>query len=313
VPWTRIESGAYWLVFVAAFLGVAIWESYRPRRSLCVSTGRRWRNHGLLLVVCTVLSVGLYRISPVIVAASAVGSRFGLLNKLWLPFAARCILAVLVLDLTKYLLHRACHSQGLLWRLHQVHHSDPDFDVSTAFRVHPIELIFTQFGYFAAIAIVAPPPVAVLITELASTFQSFFGHANARLPEWLEKLVRAVFYTPDMHRIHHSEEIREQNCNLGDIFPWWDRLLGTYESVPAAGQAQMITGLKGFQTPGSLSFGFMIRIPFLPDRPENTSPDVTIAAEKLEAPAEARLQLPLLLAAASDHQQRPRKQDQSPN
>jgi sterol desaturase/sphingolipid hydroxylase (fatty acid hydroxylase superfamily) len=210
--------------------------------------------------------VGSYRASPVVIAASFAGSTFGVLNKPWLPFAARCILALLLLDLVKYALHRACHSVVLLWRMHQVHHSDPDFDVSTAFRVHPIELIFTQFGYFGAIAILAAPPVAVLIAELASTFQGFFGHANARLPQWLEKPVRVIFVTPDMHRIHHSEEIREQNRNLGDIFPWWDHLFGTYVSAPAAGPAEMITGLKGFQNPRSLSFAFMLRQPFLPKR-----------------------------------------------
>ena len=266
MPWVRLESGVYWCVFVAAFLGVAIWESFRPRRGLCVPTGRRWGNHALLLVICTIISVGIYRASPVVIAASFAGSRFGLLNKPWLPFAARCILAVLLLDLVKYALHRACHSVRLLWRMHQVHHSDPDFDVSTAFRVHPIELIFNQFGYFGAIAILAAPPVAVLIAEMASTFQGFFGHANARLPEWLEKPVRAIFVTPDMHRIHHSEEIREQNRNLGDIFPWWDRLFGTYVSTPAAGQAEMMTGLKGYQNPSSLDFAFMLRLPFLPER-----------------------------------------------
>jgi len=277
VPWVRLESGVYWCVFVAAFLGVAIWESFRPRRGLCVPTGRRWGNHALLLVICTIISVGIYRASPVVIAASFAGSRFGLLNKPWLPFAARCILAVLLLDLVKYALHRACHSVGLLWRMHQVHHSDPDFDVSTAFRVHPIELIFNQFGYFGAIAILAAPPVAVLIAEMASTFQGFFGHANARLPEWLEKPVRAIFVTPEMHRIHHSEEIREQNRNLGDIFPWWDRLFGTYVSTPAAGQAEMMTGLKGYQNPSSLDFAFMLRLPFLPERRSSASADITVA------------------------------------
>ena len=276
MPWVRIESDAYWGVFVAAFLGVAIWESFRPRRGLCVPIARRWGNHALLLVTCTIISVGIYRASPVVIAAAFVGSRFGLLNKPWLPFAARCILALLLLDLVKYALHRACHSVAVLWRMHQVHHSDPDFDVSTAFRVHPIELIFTQFGYFGAIAILAAPPAAVLIAELASTFQGFFGHANARLPEWLEKPVRALFVTPDMHRIHHSEEIREQNRNLGDIFPWWDRLFQTYVSTPAAGQAEMMTGLKGYQNPRSLSFAFMLRQPFLPERQANATADMTV-------------------------------------
>lgn len=264
--WARIESGAYWLVFVAAFLGVAIWESFRPNRDLTVAPGRRWGNHGVLLIVCTVLSLAIYRASPVVLAASVEGSRFGLLNKPWLPLVARFILTLLVLDLVKYALHRACHSVALLWRVHQVHHSDPDFDVSTAFRVHPIELIVTQLGYFGVIAALAPPPVAVLIAELASTFHSFIGHANARLPEWLEKPARLIFVTPDMHRIHHSEEIGEQNRNLGDIFPWWDRLFGTYIDAPAAGQAGMVTGLKGFQNAGSLRVPFMLGQPFLGER-----------------------------------------------
>lgn len=277
MPWVRIESGAYWCVFVAAFLGVAIWESYRPRRSLCVSTEHRWRNHALLLLVCTGVSMGVYRASPVFIAASVAGNRFGLLNKPWLPFAARCILAVFVLDLVKYSLHRACHSVALLWRVHQVHHSDPDFDVSTTFRVHPIELIFTQSGYFGAIMILAAPPVAVLIAELASTLLGFLGHANARLPEWLEGPVRTIFVTPDLHRIHHSEEIREQNRNLADIFSWWDRLFGTYVPSPAAGQAQMITGLTGFQSSRSLDFAFMFLQPFLPEHRRGAAEDTRMA------------------------------------
>jgi sterol desaturase/sphingolipid hydroxylase (fatty acid hydroxylase superfamily) len=165
-------------------------------------------------------------------------------------------------------MHWAYHSVPLLWRVHQVHHSDPDFDVSTAARVHPIEVVLTQGAYLAVIAIFAPPVIGVLAAELISAFQSFFGHANASLPAWVEKPMRRLFVTPDMHRIHHSENAGEQSRNLGDIFPWWDHLFRTYLAVPAAGQKGMIVGLKGYQNDASLGLAFMLTQPFLPEKQE---------------------------------------------
>ena len=263
-------------MFVAAFLGFAVWESVRPKRSLSSSLERRWGKHGLILITCTAISVGLYRISPVVMAASVAGSRFGLLNKPWLPFAARCVLAVLVLDLVRYSTHRVNHAVALLWRVHQVHHSDPEFDVSTGVRVHPIEVILTQGAYLGAVAILAPPLVGVLIAELLSAFQSFFSHANASLPQWVDKPLRAVFVTPNMHRIHHSEEVAEQYKNLGDIFPWWDQLFGTYAATPAAGEEGIVTGLKGLQNERSLDVAFMLAQPFRRQPEEITQPGAPI-------------------------------------
>jgi sterol desaturase/sphingolipid hydroxylase (fatty acid hydroxylase superfamily) len=273
MPWIRIESGAYWFLFVASFLGVAIWESFRPKSNLRVRAERRWSRHGVVLIVCTVITFGLYRVSPVIMAAAVADSRFGLLNKSWLPFPARCILAILVLDLVKYALHWAHHSVPFLWRVHQVHHSDPDFDVSTGLRAHPIEMIIVQGANLAAVAILAPPLLAVLIAELTNCFQSFFGHANASLPGWAEKPLRWVLVTPDMHRIHHSEEVREQSRNFGGVFPWWDRLLRTYLAAPAAGQGRMIVGLKGCQNDQSLDLAFMLSQPFRSQPQEIASQD----------------------------------------
>jgi len=220
------------------------------------------------LVVGTVISVGIYRVSPVVVAVAFAGNRYGLLNKPWIPFIGRCILAVLLLDFVKYAIHRAFHSVSFLWRVHQVHHSDPDFDVSTAARVHPIEIILTQAAYLSVTAMFAPPVAGVLIAELISAFQSFFGHANACLPGWVENPLRLVFVTPDMHRIHHSEEVEEQFANFGDSLPWWDYLLRTYRAAPAAGQKGMVVGLKGYQNDASLGLVFMLTQPFLPERKE---------------------------------------------
>ncbi|MBZ5633545.1 MAG: sterol desaturase family protein [Acidobacteriia bacterium] len=271
MPWERIESYSYWILFVATFLGVAVWESFRPKQELSGAPGRRWGRHGLVLIVCTVISVGLYLASPVVVAIAFAGNRYGLLNKPWIPFVVRCILAVLLLDFVKYAVHRTFHSVSFLWRVHQVHHSDPDFDVSTATRVHPIEVVLSQGAYFAVIAIFAPPVIGVLVAELVSAFQSFFGHANASLPGWAEKPLRRLFVTPDMHRIHHSEAAGEQCTNYGDCFPWWDRLFRTYLAEPAAGQDRMVVGLKGFQNDASLGLAFMLTQPFLPEKKEQAS------------------------------------------
>jgi sterol desaturase/sphingolipid hydroxylase (fatty acid hydroxylase superfamily) len=268
MSWIRIESGAYWVVFVATFMAVAIWESFRARRGLLVPAGRRWRNHALVLTASTAAAQVIYRASPVLVALSVAGSRWGVLNRPWMPLVLRWVLTVLVLDFVRYAAHRACHSVSLLWRVHQVHHSDPDFDLSTAFRVHPIEQIVMQGCYLAAVAICAPPMGAVVAAEVIAGFQSLFGHANARLPQRLERLLRQVLVTPDIHRIHHSDEIAEQNRNFGDIFPWWDRLLGTYAASAAAGPEGLITGLKGHQQAGSMGMVFMFQLPFFREKPE---------------------------------------------
>ncbi|MBZ5673367.1 MAG: sterol desaturase family protein [Acidobacteriia bacterium] len=271
MPWERIESYSYWILFAATFLGVAVWESFRPKQKLSATPERRWGRHGLVLLICTVISVGLYRASPVVVAIAFAGNRYGLLNKPWIPFAVRCILAVLLLDFVKYATHWAFHSVSFLWRVHQVHHSDPDFDVSTAARVHPIEVVLTQGAYFAVIAVFALPVMGVLIAELVAGFQSFFEHANASLPAWAERPLRRFIVTPDMHRIHHSEEIGEQFTNYGETFPWWDQLFRTYLAAPAAGYEGMIVGLKGYQNDASLGMGFMLTQPFLRERKEPAS------------------------------------------
>jgi sterol desaturase/sphingolipid hydroxylase (fatty acid hydroxylase superfamily) len=163
-----------------------------------------------------------------------------------------------------------------LWRVHHVHHSDPDFDLSTGARAHPIEVALTQGANLAAVAILAAPVAAVLAAELFSCAQSFFSHANASLPAWVEEPLRWVFVTPDMHRIHHSEEVGEQGKNLGDIFPWWDRLFRTYQQTPDAGQDRMVVGLKGFQNEGSLNLSFMLLHPFRLQPQETGTPDTPV-------------------------------------
>lgn len=261
MPWERIEATGFWFLFAATFLAVAVWESRRPKRELSTPVERRWSRHGFILAISTLSLALLYRASPVVLALKLPASKFQLLNRSWLPLAARCALALVLLDLVRYAMHRAYHSTPVLWRVHQVHHSDPEFDVSNGARVHPIEAIVTQGATLAAIAALGAPPLGVFLFEMAACFQSCFAHANASLPAWIERPARAVFVTPDMHRIHHSEEASEQRVNLGDVFAWWDRLFRTYLADPAAGQERMTFGLGGHRREGSLGVAFMLLAP----------------------------------------------------
>jgi sterol desaturase/sphingolipid hydroxylase (fatty acid hydroxylase superfamily) len=261
---------APWVVFVAAFLLLAMWESARPRRRLLVDERRRWRGHAVILAIgATPAALIFQRTVPLVVAATVADSRFGLLSHSSLPFPAQWVLAVLLLDLVKYAMHRAHHSIPWLWRVHQVHHSDPDLDVSTAGRFHPLETVTMQAAQLAAIAVLAPPPSAVLFTLVVAAFHTVFAHANASLPAWLERPLRTVLVTPDIHGIHHSEEMREQSRNFGDVFPWWDRALRTYASTPARGPEGLIPGLRGFQDERSVGIGFMLALPFRRPMPVN--------------------------------------------
>src|SRR5262249_41703854 len=145
-------------------------------------------------------------------------NRFGLLNRDWIPFPIRVVAAILLIDLMRYGLHWVEHAVPMLWRVHQVHHSDTDFDLSTGLRAHPLERLISFVSYQLVIVLLAPPPIAVLISEALSVGQTFLSHANASLPEWIDRPLRALFITPNMHRVHHSVEIPEQNTNFGDIF-----------------------------------------------------------------------------------------------
>jgi sterol desaturase/sphingolipid hydroxylase (fatty acid hydroxylase superfamily) len=227
-----------------AFVTFALWETFRPRRALAIPAPRRWANHALLWFLSTAAGGWIYRASAVLVAAAAVSSPYGLLNRQGFPFWARCAIAVLLIDLLRYGQHYLYHRVFFLWRIHQVHHGDPDYDWSTGLRFHPAEALLSHGIYLAAIAVIAPPPEAVLGLELAEIALNLFVHANISLPRPVETLLRHVLITPDMHRIHHSDVVAEQNTNFGVVFPWWDRLFGTYIPEPAAGQDKMAFGLR---------------------------------------------------------------------
>nr|VFJ48845.1 MAG: Sterol desaturase/sphingolipid hydroxylase, fatty acid hydroxylase superfamily [Candidatus Kentron sp. DK] len=236
--------------FFFGMLGaMALWENLAPRRAPTVSRAMRWWNH-LGLVFCnSFLSRLLFPTAAVGVAAFGAARGWGIFNEYAVPPWLAVIVSVIVLDLIIYLQHVMVHAIPVLWRVHRVHHADPDMDVTTGIRFHPIEILLSLLIKFAAILILGAPVLAVVIFEILLNAMAMFNHGNVRLPDRLDKLLRRVVVTPDMHRVHHSVEKEEANSNFGFQLSWWDFLFGTYRERPRDGQEGMVIGVSGFRNP----------------------------------------------------------------
>jgi len=248
--------------FLGVFALVAGWEALAPRRARGYSRRQRWP-HNLGLLALDGLAVRLVAPGAAIAVAIAVEAQgWGLLNALALPFWAEIAVAVVLLDLVIYFQHVLFHAVPLLWRLHRVHHADPDFDVTTGIRFHPVEILLSVGIKCAAVAALGAPALAVLLFEVVLSATAVFNHANGRLPRAVDRWLRWFVVTPDMHRVHHSTVQHETNSNFGFNLPWWDRLFGTYVAQPAAGHSAMTIGLDGLQGREELSIGRLLTQPF---------------------------------------------------
>jgi sterol desaturase/sphingolipid hydroxylase (fatty acid hydroxylase superfamily) len=156
---------------------------------------------------------------------------------------------VAALDLAIYQQYLMFHAVPLLWRLHMVHHADLDLDVTSGLRFHPLEIILSVFIKMAVVAVLGPPVAAVLLFEIMLNGTAMFNHAKICLPVRVDRWLRLLLVTPDMHRVHHSVIIRETNSYFGFSIPWWDRLFGTYRSQPARGHQNMTIGLSQYRHP----------------------------------------------------------------
>ena len=236
-------------VFLVMLAIMAIWEILAPRRELSVSKVKRWSNNLALLLINSVLVRVLFPAAAVGFAVFAQTHSLGLLRIWEIPQALAIVIAVVLLDLAIYLQHLVFHALPLLWRLHRVHHADLDFDVTTGTRFHPVEIMLSMALKFIAIVTLGPPVLAVLIFETLLNVTAMFNHSNIRLPQKLDRVLRAVLVTPDMHRVHHSTNRAETNSNFGFCFSSWDRLLGTYTHAPALGHIAMTVGIPEIRDP----------------------------------------------------------------
>ncbi|MEX2129963.1 MAG: sterol desaturase family protein [Pseudohongiellaceae bacterium] len=241
------ESTLRLLVFLGVLLVLALLEWRFPRRPLHYSRPRRWfTNFGISFLNTAIVRV-LLPIVGVGAALLAAERGWGLFNVLAVSAWLSIPLFLLVFDLTIYFQHRLFHLIPVLWRLHRMHHTDPDYDVSTGNRFHPLSILLSSLIKLALTVILGPPAVAVVIAEVLLNATSMFNHSNVYLPLWLDRRLRLLIVTPDMHRVHHSIDSLEHNRNFGFNFPWWDRLFGTYQDQPQLGHEAMQIGIAGFE------------------------------------------------------------------
>jgi len=231
--------------FFGMFALMALWETAAPRRARLLPRRVRWLHNIALVVLNSLILRLLFPLAGVGFALLAAGRGWGLLNAFALPFWPAFVVSLIAFDFVIYLQHVMFHAVPLLWRLHRVHHADADFDVTTGARFHPIEILLSMLIKFAVIAVLGAPAAAVLVFEVLLNATALFNHANLRLSAALDRVLRWILVTPEMHRIHHSMEVAETNSNFGFNLPWWDRLCGTYRDSARLPQERMAIGVKG--------------------------------------------------------------------
>lgn len=247
--------------FAAVFAAMAVWELVSARRVLHVGRMRRWSTNVAMLL----LGLALVRVAmPLTLTGSAqwAGRReWGLLPAVDLPFVVAIPLAVILLDLAVFTQHIVLHRIPLLWRVHRVHHADLDVDVTTGVRFHPIELLLSAVVKMAVVVALGAPALAVAVFEVLLNATSMVTHGNVSLPRSLDLIVRRLFVTPDMHRLHHSVDSLDHGSNFGFSFSVWDRIFGTYRRDPVSGAEAMTLGL-GYEARQACAIGRVLRIPF---------------------------------------------------
>ena len=241
---------------------MTLWELLAPRRPWAVGRASRWPSNLALLAIDALAVRLLIPTAAVGVALVADAHGFGLFHLLGWPAWLAGIVGFVALDLAIYGQHLVFHHVPWLWRLHRVHHADPDIDVTTGGRFHPIEILISMALKIATVALLGIPGSAVVAFEVVLNATSMFNHSNAVLPLWLDRAVRLVVVTPDMHRVHHSVVRAETDSNFGFNLPWWDWLFRTYRAQPDAGHDRMTIGLPIFRDPRELRVDRLLTQPF---------------------------------------------------
>jgi len=248
--------------FLAVAALLAAGEAVRPRLAAPAGARRRWLGN-LGVSAVSVACTWLFPVLPVGAAVWAAQRGLGLFNALALPGALSGVLAVVLLDLAIYFQHRAMHALRPLWFIHRTHHADVFFDFTTAVRFHPFEIVLSTAYKLALVALLGPSPAAVLTFEILLNCLPMFNHSNLRLPGAVDRVLRLVVVTPDMHRVHHSADMREANTNFGFNFPWWDRIFRTYLASPAKGHEGMRIGLNILRDARFSRLTGILAIPFV--------------------------------------------------
>ncbi|MBC8344845.1 MAG: sterol desaturase family protein [Candidatus Marinimicrobia bacterium] len=249
-------------IAIGFFALLALWEVANPRRKLSESKRRRWvANLGIIFFNMAIvrLTVGAFAMS---MAFYAQKNGWGLFNYLELPRWIVISVSIIILDFAIYLQHVVVHAVPIFWRVHRVHHTDLDIDVTSGLRFHPIEIVVSLIYKSAVVLLIGAPVFAVLIFEIILNGSSLFNHSNINISVKIDRWLRWILVTPDMHRIHHSALAEETNSNFGFSVSWWDRLCGTYKKDPLLDQLDLQIGLIEFRNQNELGLPELFIVPF---------------------------------------------------
>jgi sterol desaturase/sphingolipid hydroxylase (fatty acid hydroxylase superfamily) len=260
-------------VFAGVFLAMALLELALPKRDLTAPKTKRWLTNlaivGLDSLLVRAMDLAPRLLGSVLIPLAAVataiwaeGRGIGLFNWLALPAWFEVLAAIIIFDFAIWLQHVASHRIPAIWNFHQVHHADVDIDVTTAIRFHPVEIGLSMLYKMAWVVVLGPAPIAILLFEVILNAGALFSHANVALPAGLDRALRRVIVTPDMHRVHHSVVRREHSSNFGFNLSVWDRLFGTYIDQPAAGHRSMTIGLPEYQNSAPTTLAWSLAVPF---------------------------------------------------
>ena len=251
-------------VFAGLFALFATIEALAPRRARTQPRSKRWVTNWAMTITNTLtLRLMAFALPLLAVGAAMDASQngWGLFNRIDLGTVPETILAILIFDFAIWLQHLITHKVPILWRLHRVHHADRDIDVTTAIRFHPVEIAFSMLLKIGLVYLLGPSALAIILFEVILNGTAMFNHANMRLPLGVDRIVRLILVTPDMHRVHHSIHRHEHDSNYGFALSIWDRLFGTYIEQPEKGHEGMTIGLQ-WQDDRPSRLGWSLALPF---------------------------------------------------
>ena len=251
------------------------WEFLSPRRTQTLTRTQRWPiNIGLAIFNMAVMRLSIGSLA-FLGAIHASHLSFGLLHQFSSPHWLTLLISLLLLDLAIYCQHVISHKWSLLWQLHQIHHTDLEIDATTAIRFHPLEIFISMLYKIGIIYLIGADPMAVVLFEIILNGTATFNHSNINLPKPMDKILRWVLITPDIHRIHHSTVRTETDSNYGFSLSLWDRLFKTYIDTPEQAQTQFSIGLPNYRNLQELGFIQLLLLPFQPQGTDKNKTDKT--------------------------------------
>lgn len=253
------------LFIFLGLLGLLIGTEYLlPRRKRPVKRSKRWISNFNITLLNTFLAKFTLGAAPLAVSYYCVKHKLGLIQIFELTPLLGALATFILLDMLIYFQHRVFHFYPLLWRLHKVHHTDPDLDVTSGFRFHPVEILLSLVIKTAAVFVLGATPEGVLLFEICLSAGSLFNHSNIKIPQGIDRFLRLFIVTPDVHIIHHSTKVDETNSNFAFTISVWDRIFKTYRAQPEKGHDKIDIGLNDYPNPDALKLYKLLKIPIEP-------------------------------------------------